>query len=171
MGIAQKLGQSDQVAEQIKTKSITFTVGEASITLRVRVPVKREMEAMLELIANPAPARVDELYETLSKSLRESIATGGEDFLKTINAEREVLEVTDTDMILDGTSLRSMANLTAMWETKVESYFHLLQSETGDPITEKYDQIADEFPEQAIRKIVEEIEAVIRPTYKSAKKN
>ena len=171
MSIAQKLGQSDQIAEQIKTKSLTFTVGEATVTLRVRVPVKREMEAMLEQIANPAPARVEALYETLSKSLRDSIATGGEDFLKTINAEKEVLKVTDTDMILDGTSLRSMANLTAMWETKVQAYFHLLQSETGEPITETYDEIAAEFPEQVIRQMVEEIEAVIRPTYKSAKKN
>ena len=171
MSIAEKLGQSAELAEQIKTKTITFNVGEATITLRVRIPVKREMEAILEAVAKPDPARVEAIYMDMSKQIRESIDAGGEDFLKSVNTEKEMIKVTDNDIILDGTSMRNMANLTAMWETKVESYFHLLRSETDEELNESYEQIASELPEQAIRQFVEEIEAVIRPTYRSAKKN
>ena len=58
-----------------------------------------------------------------------------------------------------------------MWETKVEEYFHLLQSETGEPVNESYEEIAEEFTEPVIRQIVEDIEAAIKPDYKTAKKN
>ena len=56
-------------------------------------------------------------------------------------------------------------------EQRVEEYFHLLQSEIGDPIDETYEQIAAEFPEPVIKEIMQAIEGAIRPDYKNAKKN
>jgi hypothetical protein len=167
MTLSSKLGASfDQVKDQIKIKPITLTIGEATFTLRVRVPVKREMESIVEAITNP-PAEVTEAaYKRLSQPILDAVQEGGEAV-----AEAGKLQITDTDVIMDGTSVRQVATFTAMWETKVEKFFNLLQSETDEPINEKYAQIAEEFPESVIKQIIEEIEAAVRPDYKSAKKN
>ena len=167
MTISSKLGASfDQVKDQIKIKPITLTIGEATFTLRVRVPVKREMEQMVEAITNPPPETIEAAYKRLSQPILEAVKEGGEAV-----AEAGKLQIKDDDLIMDGTSVRQVATFTAMWETKVQRYFGLLQSETDEPITETYDQIAEEFPESVIKQIIEEIEAAVRPDYKSAKKN
>ena len=167
MTISTKLGASfDQVKDQIKIKPITLTIGEATFTLRVRVPVKREMEQMVEAITNPPPETIETAYKRLSQPILDAVKEGGEAV-----AEAGKLQIKDNDLIMDGTSVRQVATFTAMWETKVQRYFGLLQSETDEPITETYDQIAEEFPESVIKQIVEEIEAAVKPDYKSAKKN
>ena len=167
MTLSSKLGASfDQVKDQIKIKPITLTIGEATFTLRVRVPVKREMESIVESITNPPSEVTEAAYKRLSQPILDAVQEGGEAV-----AEAGKLQITDTDVIMDGTSVRQVATFTAMWETKVEKFFGLLQSETDEPINEKYEQIAEEFPESVIKQIIEEIEAAVRPDYKSAKKN
>ena len=165
MSISAKLG-TDQVKDQIKIKPITLTIGEANIKLRVRIPVKKEMEQLVEDITNPAPEAIETAYTRLSQPILDAIKEGGESV-----AEAGRVQIKDNDLIMDGTSVRQVATFSAMWETKVQRYFGLLQSETGEPITESYEQIAEEFPEFVIRQIIEEIEAAIRPDYKTAKKN
>ena len=165
MSISAKLG-TDQVKDQIKIKPITLTIGEANIKLRVRIPVKKEMEQLVEDITNPAPEAIETAYTRLSQPILDAIKEGGESV-----AEAGRVQIKDNDLIMDGTSVRQVATFSAMWETKVHRYFGLLQSETGEPITESYEQIAEEFPEFVIRQIIEEIEAAIRPDYKTAKKN
>lgn len=172
MTFAQKLGASyTQAQEQAKIKAIKLSVGEAEFTLRVRIPIKKEMEEITLHISNPAKDLIQSIYETLANPIKASALEGGEDFIKSFNAESERLIIKENDVILDGTSLQNAAMLMAMWQTKVESMFHLLQSETGEPINESYDQITEEFPESVIRLIVDEIEQAIKPDYKSAKKN
>lgn len=172
MTFAQKLGASySQVRDQVKIKKIEIIVGSVIFNLRVRVPLKREMEQMLERISNPSPELIEQIYERMSKPLRESIAEGGDDFLEVLNKEKQVITVLDDDIVLDGNSVKQVATFTAMWETKVQEFFHLLQSESGEPINETYEQIAEEFPEAVIRQIVEDIEASVKPDYKTAKKN
>lgn len=172
MTFAQKLGASySQVRDQVKIKKIEIIVGSVIFNLRVRVPLKREMEQMLERISNPSPELIEKIYERMSKPLRESIAEGGDDFLEVLNKEKQVITVLDDDIVLDGNSVKQVATFTAMWETKVQEFFHLLQSESGEPINETYEQIAEEFPEAVIRQIVEDIEASVKPDYKTAKKN
>lgn len=167
MTISTKLGASfDQVKDQIKIKPITLTIGEATFTLRVRVPVKREMEQIVEAITNPPLETIEAAYKRLSQPILEAVKEGGEAI-----AEASKLQIKDDDLIMDGTSVRQVATFSAMWETKVQRYFSLLQSETDEPITETYEQIAEEFPESVIKQIIEEIEAAVRPDYKSAKKN
>ena len=75
------------------------------------------------------------------------------------------------DLIVDGNSVRHIAQMTATWQMQVEKYFSLLHSVTGEPITESYDEIAEEFPEVIIREIVAKIDEAIRPNYKETKKN
>jgi len=88
-----------------------------------------------------------------------------------LNADKQIITVLDDDMIVDGNSVKQVATFNAMWETKVEEFFHLLQSENGEAIDETYEQISEEFPEPVIRQIVEDIESAIKPDYKTAKKN
>ena len=172
MTFASKLGRSyDQVRAQAKLKTIEIDAGEVKFNLKVRVPLKREMEAIVDEIAKPDSDRIQAIYERFSRPLRESITEGGEEFLKTLNSEKQVITVLDDDMIVDGNSIRQFATFTAMWETKVERYFHLIQSETGEPVTESFAEISEEFPEPIIRQIVETIESAIRPDYKNSKKN
>jgi hypothetical protein len=172
MTFADKLGMSyTQVRDQVKIKKIEVTVGNVNFNLRVRVPLKREMELMLEKISSPDDELVESIYQKLSAPIKESVAQGGDEFLEAMNKENQVIKITDDDVILDGNSVRQVATFTAMWETKVQEYFHLLQSENGEPIDETYEQITEEFPEPVIRQIVEDIESAIKPDYKTAKKN
>ena len=99
------------------------------------------------------------------------IYAGGEEFLKAINKDKDFIIVKDNDIIVDGNSIRNVATLSVMWEIKVEQYFYLLVSETGEPITESFEEISKEFPEDVIKQIVNEIEKVIKPDYSSVKKN
>ena len=94
-----------------------------------------------------------------------------EEFIKAINAEKETIKVIEDDIILDGTSMKQVASMTAIWENQVEEFFHLLISDTGEPITETFAEISEEFPEQIIKEIVSQIDQAIRPDYKTAKKN
>lgn len=172
MSFASKLGKSyEQVKDQAKIKKITIELGEVKFDLKVRIPLKQEMEDLLERISTPSEEKVDEIYERLSKNVKAAIDEGGADFLKAINDGKEVIKVTDNDIVVDGTSIRQVARMSAINESQVEEYFHLLQSENGEAITENYEQISAEFPDQIIKEIIAQIDSAIRPDYKTAKKN
>jgi hypothetical protein len=172
MSFADKLGKSyGVVRDQAKIKKIDIELGEVKFSLKVRIPLKHEMESITEKIANPDPEKVELIYSDLTKTMKQSLEDGGEEFLKLLNSEKETIKVTDDDIIINGTSTRQVSNMTAIWQTQVEQYFHLLESETGDPIDETYEQISSEFPEQIIKEIVTAIDGAIRPDYKTAKKN
>jgi len=172
MSFADKLGKSyGMVRDQAKIKKIDIELGEVKFSLKVRIPLKHEMESLTEKIANPDPEKVNVIYENITKSIKQAIEEGGDDFLKVLNGEKETIKVTDDDIVIDGTSTKQVANMTAIWETQVEEYFHLLQSETGEAINETFKDISEEFPEQVIREIVTAIDGAIRPDYKTAKKN
>jgi len=172
MSFADKLGKSyGMVRDQAKIKKIDIELGEVKFSLKVRIPLKHEMESLTEKIANPDPEKVNVIYDNLTKSIKQAIEEGGDDFLKVLNSDKETIKVTDDDIVIDGTSTKQVANMTAIWETQVEEYFHLLQSETGEAINETFKDISEEFPEQVIREIVTAIDGAIRPDYKTAKKN
>ena len=172
MAFADKLGQSYiQVKDEIKFKTITVTNGEQSFELKVKIPLKKEMEQMIDDVSNPPKERVDELYKKFSAGIQKSIDDGGEKFLEAINAEKQVITVLNDDIMFDGTSIRQLANFTAMKELKVEKYFALLKSDISEPVNESYEKITDEFPESLVNSVMEEIEKAIKPNYDDVKKN
>ena len=172
MALASKLGKSyEKSRDQAKIKTIELEVGNARFNLRVRIPLKKEMEDIIDKVSKPNPALIEKIYERLAAPLKKTLAEGGEEFVKAVNANEGTITVLEDDILLQGSSVRQVATFTAMWETKVEEYFHLLQSETGDAINETYEEIAEEFPEPVIKQLVEDIEAAIKPDYKTAKKN
>ena len=170
--LAKKLGKSyGMVQDQVRLKTITIDIGATKFDLKVRIPLKSEMEAMLERISAPSDEKVEAIYQRMAKPVLDSIKEGGDDFVSALNSEKEMIRVLDNDVVLDGNSIRQVAQFTAITENRVEEYFHLLQSEVGDPINETYEQIAAEFPEPIIKQIIDAIEGAIRPDYKNAKKN
>jgi hypothetical protein len=172
MALANKLGKSyEQVKAVANIKTITVDLGDVKFNLRVRIPLKKEMEEMTTRIVSPSEERINKIYERFSAPIRKTIADGGKDFLKAINEGKETIKIVGDDLIIDGKSVRQVANFAAIEETRIEEYFHLLISENGEPITETYDEITAEFPEFAVKEILETIEQAIRPDYKTVKKN
>lgn len=172
MALANKLGKSyEKVKAETKLKTIHIDLEEVKFDLKVRVPLKKEMEEITAKILTPDQARVDKIFKRLAEPMIKAMDEGGEDFVKAINDKKQTLTKTEDDLIVDGTSVRQVANFSAIEENKVEQYFHLLVSETGEPVNENYEQIIEEFPEFVIREIVAEIDKAIKPDYKTVKKN
>jgi hypothetical protein len=172
MALANKLGKSyEQVKAVANIKTITVDLGDVKFNLRVRVPLKREVEEMTARMIAPSDERVQKIFDRFSAPIKKTIEEGGKDFLKAINEGKETIKISGDDLIIDGKSVRQVANFAAIEETRVEEYFHLLISENGEPITETYEEITAEFPEFAVKEILETIEQAIRPDYKTVKKN
>jgi hypothetical protein len=172
MTLSKKLGKGiQQIAEDLPIRKITVDLGEIKFDLRLRVPLKKQMEEINARILTPTPEKVEEIYQRLASPMRNTLAEGGEEFLKALNDRKQTIVVTDDDLIVDGTSVRQLAQLQAMDETKVEEYFRLLMSETNESINETFEQITAEFPEFVVKEIVAAIQGAIAPDYKSVKKN
>ena len=89
MALANKLGKSyEQIKAVANIKTITIDLGDVQFNLRVRIPLKKEMEEMTARIVSPNAERVNKIYERFSAPIKKTIEDGGEDFLKTINAEK-----------------------------------------------------------------------------------
>lgn len=172
MTISKKLGKAlQQVTDDLPIRKITIDLDEVKFDLRVRVPLKKQMEEINARILSPTPEKVEAVYQRLSAPMRQTIAEGGEEFMKALNDSKQIVSVTDNDLVIDGTSVRQIAQLQAMEEQKVEEYFHLLVSETGMVVDETYEQIIAEFPEFVVKEIVSAIQGAVAPDYKSVKKN
>jgi hypothetical protein len=172
MSFAKKLGNDyEQIRSASKFKSIKININDTPFDLKVRIPVKRELEDITAEITNPNKENVQIIYEALSAPLKKTLDEADAGFLDLLNKETEKIKITDNDLIVDGTSIRQVAHMTCVYHTQVEKYFGLLQSATGEPIDETFEEISEEFPEAVIREIVEKIEQAIRPNYKDTKKN
>lgn len=170
--LANKLGKSYEiVADKTRIKRVTVDLGDVKFDIRVRVPLKKEMEDITAKIVTPSQEKIDRIYEKFAAPLRKTIEEGGKEFLEAINKERQTIEVLDDDLIVDGKSVKQIANFAAIEETRVEEYFHLLVSETNEPVTETYEEITAEFPEFAVQEILKAIDQAIKPDYKTVKKN
>lgn len=172
MTFANKLGSNySDVRTNARYKTITVQANDVAFDIKVRIPVKREMDSLTSSITEPDQARVDAIYESLGTPLRKTLEDAEEGFMEALNKDGDKILITDNDVIVDGTSVRQVAKMTAIWQTQVEKYFSLLQSATGEPITESFEEIAEEFPEAVIREIVSKIDEAIKPNYKESKKN
>jgi hypothetical protein len=172
MTLAKKLGkQFEQVKDDIQIKKISIDLGDVKFDLKLKVPLKKEMEQINTLIFSPPKEKVDAAFERISAPMRQTLEEGGEEFIKALNTNKQSVTVTDDDLIMDGVSLRQVAQYQAIEEIKIEQYFHLLVSESGNAVDESYEQICAEFPEFVIKEIVQAIQAAIAPDYKNAKKN
>lgn len=167
MTLGSKLGKAVQ-QDTLQVRKITVDLGETKFDLRVKVPLKKQIEDINARIFSPGPERTEVIYQRLAGPMLKTLQEGGEDFVKALG---ESVVVKDDDLIVDGTSLRQVAQIQAMEETKVEEYFHLLVSEIDESVNETYDQITEQLPEFVVKEIVTAIQGAISPDYKSIKKN
>jgi len=172
MALSNKLGKSyEQVKAVANIKTITVDLGDVKFNLRVRIPLKKETEEIAARIVSPSEERIKKCFDRFAAPIQKTIEEGGKDFLEAINNGKETIKVLDDDLIIDGKSVKQVANFAAIEETRIEEYFHLLVSENGEAINETYEEITAEFPEFAVKVILETIENAIRPDYKTVKKN
>ena len=170
--LSSKLGkQYSNVKEQSKFRKINISLGDVSFDLKVRIPIKSEMEQLTKRITDPSKERIDAAFIKLSKPIKDLIESNDKDLISVINSSNETISIKDDDIVVEGNSVKQVALFTVMWECKVEEYFHLLQSETGEEITESFEEISAEFPDIAIKEIIESIENKIKPDYATTKKN
>lgn len=172
MSLSTKFGpEYESIRTAAKYKTITVHLNDVSFTLKVRVPVKREMEAISNAITDPPADKVELIYAELAAPLLKALENAEEGFLDALNSAGQKIKLTENDVLVDGTSVRHVAQMTAIWHAQVERYFSLLQSATGEPITETYAEIAEEFSEPIIRGIITQIDEAIKPNFRESKKN
>lgn len=167
MTLGNKLGKAVQ-QDTLQVRKITVDLGETKFDLRVKVPLKKQIEDINARIFSPGPERVEAIYQRLAGPMLKTMQEGGEDFVKALG---ESVSIKDDDLIVDGTSLRQVAQIQAMEETKVEEYFHLLVSETEESVNETYEEITGQLPEFVVKEIVTAVQGAISPDYRSIKKN
>lgn len=172
MTLANKLGKSFQaVQDNIKVRTIHIDLENVKFDLKVRIPLKKEIEEITQRIVTPQKEKVDAIFDQLAAPILKTLNEGGEDFEKALNANANMITKTEDDLIVQGNSVRNIAQFSAIDRQRVEEYFALLVSETGEAVTESYDQIVAEFPEFVVKEIVQAIDSAIKPDYKTVKKN
>jgi hypothetical protein len=147
-------------ADNVRIRSFDFN----GQTIRVRVPLTVEADALYEKIKEPSAELVKQKYEELSTPLL---------------AKRQELEETDNDIkyleddiVLAGTSIKDLAKSQAEGETRILETFRLLVPADGkDMSTLTYEEINADLPLPIQLELVKKISEVISPNYEESRKN
>ena len=143
----------ESAVAQIRTK--TFSIG--GHEFKVRVPLTAEMNALQERVAKIDPDKLQEKFDDMTKELRDAPPSG--------------VEITETDVVIEGKSTKELAKDVLMMESLVVEYIRLLIPVNGslDDIT--YEEIEAEWPLSVQMEIVDRINDAIQPGYKDTRKN
>ena len=132
-------------------------------TLRVRVPLTNEADALYEKIKEPSDELVKQKYEELSKPLLEKRAE---------LEKSEDIKFTDDDIIVGGNSVRELARTQAGGETRILETFKLLVPADGKEMKDlTYEEINEDLPLPIQLELVKKITEVISPSYEESRKN
>lgn len=143
----------DTAVNQIRTRAFTF----GGYEFKVRIPLSVESEAMYKRIAEIDDEAINARVASMTTALRDSPPEG--------------VEVTDTDVIVEGRSTREVATNIIAMEKRIVEYFRMLVPVEGtfDDIT--YAEIEEEFPLATQLELVDAIAEAIQPGYKDSRKN
>ena len=121
-----------------------------------------ESDAIYKKVSNPDEETVDKIYQEITAPLRQFEGNQNEDF-----------EFTNTDILVEGRSMREAAKNKAITEARITEFFKLLVPEMEGVTLEDltYADIEEEFPIAVQMLIVEKIGEVISPTYREARGN
>ena len=121
-----------------------------------------ESDAIYKKVSNPDEETVDKIYQEITAPLRQFEGNQNEDF-----------EFTNTDILVEGRSMREAAKNKAITEARITEFFKLLVPEMEGVTLEDltYADIEEEFPISVQMQIVEKIGEVISPTYREARGN
>ena len=131
-------------------------------TFKVRIPLMVESDAIYKKVSDPSEEIVEKTYQEITKSLRQFE-----------NNQTEGFQFTDTDILVEGRSMREAAKNKAITEARITEFFKLLVPEMEGVTLEDltYADIEEEFPISVQMQIVEKIGEVISPTYREARGN
>jgi len=148
-----KLSNALNVNQNIRIRS--FTLGGQNF--RVRVPLASEMEEISRVVA---AVNSEAKFEEMSKPLREI-------------EDQEKIQITDNDLIVDGKSIKELAQLTAQTEERILQLIRLLvPAQEGFDMNEiSYEDVNAEFPFAVQLELMRKIAEVISPGYEETRKN
>jgi hypothetical protein len=156
--IAAALGESYQ-AKREELRIRKFELG--GHTFKVRVPVVAETDAIFKRINEPDEAKIQELFDKLSKPLLEFKD----------DAEKTGFEFTEDDILIEGKSTRQTVKTQVMTQTRITEFIKLLVPVEGTMADITYEDIEAEFPMSTQLALVEKIAEVISPTYRESRGN
>lgn len=121
-----------------------------------------ESDAIYKKVSNPDEETIENIYQQITKPLREFESNQTEEF-----------KFTDDDILVEGRSMREAAKNKAITEARITEFFKLLVPEMEGVTLEDltYADIEEEFPISVQMQIVEKIGEVISPTYREARGN
>lgn len=149
MSLATAFGKSFDVN---KLRTRTFELNGHSF--KVRVPLAVELEDMFARINEPDAEQVAKVYAELSKPFDD--------------AESEIIERKDDDIVVSGRSLKEAARAKVITESRILEMFKLLVPEEQgfDMATITYDMVQEAFPFAIQLEMMEIITKTISPDYK-----
>lgn len=148
-----RIATSLNLKDSIRVK--TFEL--AGNTLKVKVPLNKELEELTKRIIEVPEEVIEQRFKKMTETLTQEPIEG--------------VEVKDGDVIVEGKSVKETVVSVVQMERRIVEYFKLLVPTEGvlDDLT--YEEIESEFPLQLQFEIVEKIIEAIQPGYKDARKN
>lgn len=147
-------------ADTVRIRSFEFN----GQTIRVRVPLTVEADALYEKIKEPNPELVKQKYEELSKPLLEK--------RQALEEAESDIEYKEDDIVLTGTSIRELARSQAEGEIRILETFKLLVPADGKDMSSlTYEEINADLPLPIQLELVKRITEVISPNYEETRKN
>ena len=145
-----------------KKNMLTRTFELGGNTFKVRIPLMIESDEIYKKVSNPDEETIEKTSQEITKSLRQFE-----------NNQTEGFQFTDTDILVEGRSMREAAKNKTITEARITEFFKLLVPEMEGVTLEDltYADIEEEFPIAVQMLIVEKIGEVISPTYREARGN
>lgn len=141
--------------EKNRTSILSRSFEMGNHTFKARVPSVGELEAIYNFDISPDHEWVEEAYQELTKNL-------------TFEADNMVK--TETDITIDGRSMRDAARNKVILQQRITQYFKLLVPENGESLEDlTYSDIEQEFPLAIQMQFVDRINEVISPDYKETR--
>lgn len=152
-----------KLSESLKINSNNIRIREftmAGQTLRVRVPLASEMEAMNERVKN---VEWQDQYKKMVDPLLE----------KKDSFDNEEIKFTDDDVLINDKSIKELAKVAAQTNARIVEMFKLLVPVIdGEDLSElTYEEIENEFPFSVQLEVSKKIAEVISPGYEETRKN
>lgn len=141
--------------EKNRTSILSRSFEMGNHTFKARVPSVGELEAIYNFDISPDHEWVEEAFQELTKNL-------------TFEADNMVK--TETDITIDGRSMREAARNKIILQQRITQYFKLLVPENGESLEDlTYSDIEQEFPLAIQMQFVDRINEVISPDYKETR--
>jgi len=152
-----------KLSESLKINSNNIRIREFTMSgqsLRVRVPLASEMEAMNERVKNVS-------WEDQYKKMTDPIIEKKETF------DNDEIQFTDDDVIINGKSTKELAKVAAQTNARIVEMFKLLVPVIDDADLSEltYEDIESEFPFSVQLDVSKKIAEVISPGYEETRKN